>query len=78
MIPDMCRFYTPSATTRVGWAVPPASGTTGRLQTGEMYPMVPPLEVWDPTYLHLAPAFYVLSATAIDTSHSGDPNVTLL
>ena len=37
-----------------------------------------PLLVWDPTYLHLAPAVYVPSAAAIDTSLSGDPNVTLL
>ena len=37
-----------------------------------------PLAVWDPTYLHLAPAIYVSSAAAIDTSPSGDPNVTLL
>ena len=27
-----------------------------------------PLAVWDPTYLHLAPAVYVPSAAAIDTS----------
>ena len=37
-----------------------------------------PLAVWDPTYLHLAPAIYVPSAAAIDTSLAGDPNVTLL
>ena len=38
----------------------------------------PPLVVWDPTYLHLAPGVYVPSAAAIDTSLDGDPNVTLL
>ena len=37
-----------------------------------------PLAVWDPTYLHLAPAVYVPSAAAIDTSLSGDANITLL
>ena len=37
-----------------------------------------PLAVWDPTYLHLAPAVYVPSAAAIDTSLARDPNVTLL
>ena len=37
-----------------------------------------PLAVWDFTYLHLAPAIYVPSAAAIDTSLAGDPNVTLL
>ena len=37
-----------------------------------------PLAVWDPTYLHLAPAVYLPSAAAIDTSLSGDANVTLL
>ena len=37
-----------------------------------------PLTLWDPTYLHLAPAVYVPSATAINTSLSGDANVTLL
>ena len=37
-----------------------------------------PLAKWDPTYLHLAPAVYVLSVAAIDTSLSGDANTTLL
>ena len=37
-----------------------------------------PLAVWEPTYLHLAPAIYVPSAVAIDTSLAGYPNVTLL
>ena len=37
-----------------------------------------PLAVWDHTYLHLAPAVYVSSATAIDTSLSGKSNLTLL
>ena len=37
-----------------------------------------PLSVLDPTYLHLAPAVYMPSAAAIDTSLSGNPNVTLL
>ena len=37
-----------------------------------------PLAVWDPTYIHLAPAVYVPSASTIDTSLVGDPNVTLL
>ena len=37
-----------------------------------------PLEVWDPTYLHLAPSVYVPSAAAIDTFLAGYPNVTLL
>ena len=38
----------------------------------------PPLAVWDSTYLHLAPAVYVLSAAAIDTSLARESNVTLL
>ena len=37
-----------------------------------------PLVGWDPTYLHLAPAVYVPSAAAIETSLAGNPNVTLL
>ena len=37
-----------------------------------------PLAVWDPTYLHLLPAVYVLNAVAIDTSLAGDTNLTLL
>ena len=37
-----------------------------------------PLANWDPTYLHLAPDFDVTSAAAIDTSLSGDANLTLL
>ena len=37
-----------------------------------------PLAVWDPTYLQLAPAVYVPSTVAIDTSLSGDANITLL
>ena len=37
-----------------------------------------PLAIWDPTYLHLAPAVHVPSAAAIDTSLAGDPNLTLL
>ena len=37
-----------------------------------------PLAVWDPTYLHPAPAVYVPRAAAIDTSLPGDPNITLL
>ena len=36
------------------------------------------MAVWDPTYFHLAPDFYVTSAVAIDTSLAGYPNVTLL
>ena len=36
------------------------------------------LAVWYSTYLHLAPAVYVPSAAAIDTSLAGDPNVALL
>ena len=34
--------------------------------------------MWDPTYLHLAAAVYVLSAAAIYTSLSGNANITLL
>ena len=34
--------------------------------------------MWDPTYLHLALAVYVLSAAAIDTSLSCDSSITLL
>ena len=34
--------------------------------------------MWDPTYLHLTPAVYVPSATAIDTSLSGDVIITML
>ena len=34
--------------------------------------------MWDPTYLHLSPAVYVPSATAIDTSLADDSNLTLL
>ena len=37
-----------------------------------------PLEVWEPTYLHLAPAVYVPSAAAIDTSLAGNANITLI
>ena len=37
-----------------------------------------PLAVWDPTYLHLAQAVYVPSATAIYTYLAGDPIITLL
>ena len=37
-----------------------------------------PLAVWDPTYLHLAPAVYVPSSAAIDTSLSGNTIITLL
>ena len=36
------------------------------------------LAVWYPTYLHIAPAVYVPSAATIDTSISGDANITLL
>ena len=36
------------------------------------------LSVWDPTYLYLAPAVYLPSAAAIDTSLSGDANITIL
>ena len=36
------------------------------------------LAVWDPTYLHLAPNFYVTSAAAIDTNLSRNANITLL
>ena len=37
-----------------------------------------PLAVWEPTYLYVAPAVYVLSDAAIDTYLSGDANITLL
>ena len=37
-----------------------------------------PLAEWDPIYLHLAPAVHVPSAATIDTSLSGDTNLTLL
>ena len=37
-----------------------------------------PLAEWDPTYLHLALAVYVLSAAAIDKSLSSDTNLTML
>ena len=37
-----------------------------------------PLAVWEPTNLHLAPAVYMTSAAAIDTSLAGDSNITLL
>ena len=37
-----------------------------------------PLANWYPTYLHLAPALHVPSASAIDTSLTGDANLTLL
>ena len=45
---------------------------------GEVSYGTTPLAVWDPTYLHLAPAIYLPISAAIDTSLSGDPNVTLL
>ena len=45
---------------------------------GDMSYSTVPLAVWDPTYLHLAPAVYVPSAAAIDTSLAGDANITLL
>ena len=37
-----------------------------------------PLAVWDPIYLHLAPAVYVPITAAIDTSLSSNANITLL
>ena len=37
-----------------------------------------PLSNWDPTYLHLVPSVYVPSAASIDTSLSGDANLTML
>ena len=37
-----------------------------------------PLEMWYPTYLHLASAVYIPRAASIDTSLAGYPNVTLL
>ena len=37
-----------------------------------------PLAVWDPTYLHLAPAVYVPIDATIDASLTGDTNITLL
>ena len=37
-----------------------------------------PLAVWDPLYLHLAPAVYVPSAATIDTSLAGNSKITLL
>ena len=37
-----------------------------------------PMANWDPTYLHFAPAVYVPSGAAIDTSLSGDAKLTLL
>ena len=37
-----------------------------------------PLSVWDPTYLHLAPAVYVPSAAAIDNSLAGNSDITIL
>ena len=37
-----------------------------------------PLAVWYPTHLHLAPAVYVPSAAAIDTSLAGYPSIILL
>ena len=36
------------------------------------------LAVWDPTYLHLAPAVYVPIAATVDKSLSGNTNVMLL
>ena len=45
---------------------------------GYVFYGIAPLAVWDPTYLHLDPAVYVTSATTIDTSLTGDPNITLL
>ena len=37
-----------------------------------------PFAVWGPTYLHLAPASNVPSATAIDTPLAGNPRINLL
>ena len=45
---------------------------------GDVSYVTAPLAVWDPTYLDLTPAIYVLSASAIDTSLAGDSNITLL
>ena len=45
---------------------------------GDVSYVTAPLAVWDPTYLDLTPAIYVLSASAIDTSRAGDSNITLL
>ena len=45
---------------------------------GEVSYGTTPLAVWEPTYLHLAPAVYALSAAAIDNSLAGDSNITLL
>ena len=36
------------------------------------------LVVLDPTYFHLVPSFYVLSAAAIYTFLAGDPTINLL
>ena len=45
---------------------------------GDVSYVTVPLAMWDPTYLHLAPAVYVLSTAAIDTSLSGNTNITFL
>ena len=37
-----------------------------------------PLVVWDPTYIHLAPAICMPSVAAIYTYITGDPNVNLI
>ena len=36
------------------------------------------MAAWYPTYPHFAPAVYIPSAAAIDTSLAGNPNITLL
>ena len=48
------------------------------LNRGDVSYGTSPLEVWDPTPLHLFPSVYVPSSATIDISLTGDPNVNLL
>ena len=58
---------------------PPCQWDVGNFANrGDMSYGTAPLANWDPTYLHLSPDVYVPSAAAIDTSLSGDANLTLL
>ena len=45
---------------------------------GDVFYGTAPLDVWDPNYLHCAPAVDVPSATTIDNSLAGDSNLTFL
>ena len=62
------------------WVGRPASQWDDRTfeNRGDISYGTAPLAVLYPTYLHLAPAVYMSSVAAIDTSLAGYPNITLL